>query len=559
MDRVSGSGGAWREALLIGALALALNWLGNDRVALWDRDEPRYAGCAREMIASGDYIDPTFNAEPRYHKPILTYWFMVGGMTLAGDNPFGARLASGLMGAATAILIWRLGRRLAGPTAGRLAALMFATAPMMFVESKLSTTDAILTFFLVTCLSCLWELELGASRKVAALFWTSLALATLTKGPVGPAIIGVSAATSALFGGPRTFWKRLRWGWGVPLYLLIAAPWFVAIGILSDGEFYRVAMGYHVVKRMTTGIEEHGGFPGYYVLLSFGTLLPWSTFVPAAVVGAWKSRKQDPALGFLLGWLLGPLVLFEAVQTKLIHYFYPAMPAALLLVAWLGSALASGQLQAESLGRWWKAGRRSLLGAGIVLALGGIAAAIWLPASVGVPTLLVGALGLATAIWGGRDLDAGQPVRAFARMAAVWSVLLAVIAAGVLPAASALTISDRAGKRLDALAREHGADAFLGTYFHPAMIYAYGRPIEQVQSREEIARRARESGVMISPLLDPEVALLERTPGLSVEVVESITGFNVVKFRPETLRFSLIRSRADGVARAQDGPAAARE
>ena len=35
----------WREALLIGVLALTVNLAGNGRTSLWDRDEPRYAGC----------------------------------------------------------------------------------------------------------------------------------------------------------------------------------------------------------------------------------------------------------------------------------------------------------------------------------------------------------------------------------------------------------------------------------------------------------------------------------------------------------------------------------
>ena len=32
---------------------------------LWDRDEPRNAGCAAEMLASNDWVTPVFNAELR--------------------------------------------------------------------------------------------------------------------------------------------------------------------------------------------------------------------------------------------------------------------------------------------------------------------------------------------------------------------------------------------------------------------------------------------------------------------------------------------------------------
>ena len=90
----------WIEPALIVALALTLNLAGNGRTGLWDRDEPRYAVSVREMRARGDWFLPTFNGEPRYHKPILIYWLMGLGTALGGDNPFGARLVSAIAGAA---------------------------------------------------------------------------------------------------------------------------------------------------------------------------------------------------------------------------------------------------------------------------------------------------------------------------------------------------------------------------------------------------------------------------------------------------------------------------
>jgi hypothetical protein len=102
------------EPVLYAVLALVLNLAGNDRTGLWDRDEPRYAVCTREMRERGDWIYPTFNGEPRYHKPVLIYWLMRAGTALGGDNPFGARLISALAGAATVLGVTVLGRRMLG-------------------------------------------------------------------------------------------------------------------------------------------------------------------------------------------------------------------------------------------------------------------------------------------------------------------------------------------------------------------------------------------------------------------------------------------------------------
>src|SRR3954469_3995665 len=148
---------AWLAPVMIAALALCINLAGNSGTGLWDRDEPRYAVAVREMRASGNWLIPSFNGEPRYHKPILIYWLMGLGTAIGGDHPFGARLASALAGAGTCVLSWLLARRMLGARAGLLAGLMLAVAPVAVAESKLATTDATLALWLVGWQCCLWD------------------------------------------------------------------------------------------------------------------------------------------------------------------------------------------------------------------------------------------------------------------------------------------------------------------------------------------------------------------------------------------------------------------
>ena len=148
---------SWLEPVSYALLALVLNLAGNAQTGLWDRDEPRYAVCVREMRERSDWIFPTFNGEPRYHKPVLIYWLMRLGTAIGGDNPFGIRLVSSLAGAATVFGVTVLGRRMLGGYGG-LAGLILATAPIAVAESKLATTDATLAFLIFACQFCLWEL-----------------------------------------------------------------------------------------------------------------------------------------------------------------------------------------------------------------------------------------------------------------------------------------------------------------------------------------------------------------------------------------------------------------
>ena len=190
-----------REAVLVGLLALTLNLAGNGRISLWDRDEPRYAGCTREMRASGDWLHPTFNAEPRYHKPVLIYWLMLAGTALGGDNPFGARLVSALAGTGTCLLVWAWGRRMLGDRGGLLA----APDPGDGADrgGRVEAGDdrrhpGLPGGRLPVRASGSWRER--PSKAAAAVFWVFLALATLTKGPVGPVLIVASAARLVVVG-----------------------------------------------------------------------------------------------------------------------------------------------------------------------------------------------------------------------------------------------------------------------------------------------------------------------------------------------------------------------
>ena len=46
--------------------------------AIWDANEAFYVETPREMIERGDYVNPTFNYEPRFNKPVLSYWIVAG-------------------------------------------------------------------------------------------------------------------------------------------------------------------------------------------------------------------------------------------------------------------------------------------------------------------------------------------------------------------------------------------------------------------------------------------------------------------------------------------------
>jgi 4-amino-4-deoxy-L-arabinose transferase-like glycosyltransferase len=527
------------EGVGIVALSLALNLAGNDRVGLWDRDEPRYAACTREMRERGDWLHPTFNGQPRYHKPILIYWLMRGGYAVGGDNPFGARLVSGIAGALTCLLAWRLGRSMLGPEAGLLTGLALATVPIMVAESKLATTDATLALLVVVAQGCLWGLSRGNSWRLVAGFWLAMALATLLKGPVGPALVAVSGVVSWWWGGPTVCWRRVRRGWGLVLFLAVTTPWFVAVGVLSHGEFFRFVFRTQIVQRMATGMEQHGGFPGYYPVAALAMFYPWSTLLPAALLAGWTRRRISPEFGFLLGWIVGPWLLLECFGTKLIHYYLPSFPACALLVSWLVVEVArnGGKLRDWPLGYL----AMKLLGGMALIASGALIVAAWrFPSPLLMPCLAM-VLVLAVGTCFARVLLArGDSRKAARRLVITWAVVMGLFVAWFLPSAEPFRFSRVVGERLGELSRRTGVRPAMMTFQEPGLIYALGHPACDVRGYDEMAEEVRERGPILLPLLAKEIDEIRDDPRFVLDLVEPISGFNANKGKTQDLTFAVV-------------------
>jgi 4-amino-4-deoxy-L-arabinose transferase-like glycosyltransferase len=543
-----------REFFLILAVSLTLNLAGNGRVGLWDRDEPRYATCTREMLERGDWIHPTFNGQPRYHKPILIYWLMRAGYAIGGDNPFGARLVSAFAGAVTCLLTWRLGRSIAGREAGLLASLALATVPIMVAESKLATTDATLACLVVAAQGCLWGLSRHDSPGLAFGFWLALALATLLKGPVGPAFVAASGVVSWWWGGPTSCWRRLRWRAGLLVFAGLTVPWFLAVGWLSRGEFFRFALQTQIVQRISSGMEQHGGFPGYYPLVALPMFYPWSALLPAAILAAWTRRRTSPEYGFLLGWVVGPWLVLECFGTKLVHYYLPCFPACSLLVAWLVVEVArqGGSIRDWPLGRM---GMRllGLIGVAAALILAGVAVLI-APKPLVSPMLVMAAILACGTMLARIVIERSRPLEAARGLVVTWSLVMVLFGAWFLPAAEPYRFSRIVGERLAELSTRTGVRPAMMTFQEPGLIYALGHPACDVRGYDEMAEEVRRGGPILLPLLADEVVEMRSDPRFLVKVVEPISGFNTNKGKVQELEFAVVEASRSTLARTVEKP-----
>src|SRR6185436_16236056 len=137
-----------RMSLLI-LVAGAVYLLGNDRVPLWDRDEPRNAQAARQMLTSGDWVVPRFLDKVRTAKPPFTAWCQASAMAVLGQNSFAARLPSAVAMTLTLIVLAVVLGRYADRERAFWTVLILATSGIVIGWSaRTSLTDSVLLLWM---------------------------------------------------------------------------------------------------------------------------------------------------------------------------------------------------------------------------------------------------------------------------------------------------------------------------------------------------------------------------------------------------------------------------
>jgi len=335
---------AARPALAIFACSLLLFCSGTWILPLTDRDEPRFAEASREMLQRGDYIVPHFNGDYRFDKPPLIYWTQAACYKLLGENAFAARLPSALFAAATSLLIFFWSRRFTKPQTAIAATIIFTTSLQMLANAHLATADMPMIFFTAAAAWSGWELTRpDAARKWWWIFHVSLALGFLAKGPVAWLPIGGLLLGKWL--RPKEFNFSLpHFAAGMILTLGIVAVWGIPALILTNGEFFTVGIGHHVIFRSFGVMEGHGGknwikyalLLPYFFVTFFFSFFPWAFRVPKALWNWWPSREGDTFGWYLFVQVALVFLAFTLVRTKLPHYTLPAFP---FIAIWLARAV----------------------------------------------------------------------------------------------------------------------------------------------------------------------------------------------------------------------------
>ncbi len=292
---------------------------------------------AREMLQSGEWILPTCNGQPRLQKTPLPYWFVAGLSKLTGSvDEFAARMPNAILAVLSATAILYFVNRWSSFKIAALSASIWVTSLGYIRYSHNAQPEMPLTFFIMLCLLSFYSAitERSRNRQVvfALVFWVSFGLANLAKGPAPlPLVLAPLFFYIAVF----RRWKKvpkLLPVIGMVIFLAIVLPWPLAVGYKVDWN-----LGIWKAQFIDRFVGEYasGHKPFYYYLyIMFQFILPWSAFLPMALVApfynVWKDRQ--PIMRFLWFWFVIDLAVITICGGKRQHYILPLMPSMAMLI-----------------------------------------------------------------------------------------------------------------------------------------------------------------------------------------------------------------------------------
>jgi 4-amino-4-deoxy-L-arabinose transferase-like glycosyltransferase len=245
------------------------------------------------------------------------------------------------------------------------------SALLVVVAAHTVTLDMGVTAFLAAALAGFLVAQFGntspTSRRGWLLAtWIAMALAILSKGLIGVVIPGAALVAYIAWQRDPGLLRRLYIVSGLALLLAIAAPWFILLA-RRDPTFLPFFFIHEHFGRFLSKVVDRNHPWWYYLPILIVGLLPWTTFVPAAIGKGWRAaRDGDRAMRLVLAWSVLVLVFFSVSGAKLPLYVLPLFPALALLIA---AAIVELSPRAVA----WRLLPIAVLG------LAGAAALAWLP------------------------------------------------------------------------------------------------------------------------------------------------------------------------------------
>jgi len=325
-------------------VVLAAAWILPGTVARtpWKADEAYTFGLVHHIVESGDWVIPQLGGEPFMQKPPVLFITaaicgkLFGGL-LGTDTAY--RLAVVIFQTLTLVFVGVGARELVGPGKGWYGPALFMGCLGFVQLSHMLICDvSLVTGFAIAFAGLAMSGRRGVMGGI--LLGTGSGIAFMSKGLIGPGLIGLTAMLLPLC-GPH--WRTLRYATSLGVAVVASLPWVfvwpIAVYERSPELFKQWFLDNNLARFVGSAAVHRPnnlGLAGdrYNFFLAF----PWFTWpaFPLACLAFWKERRaawREPGVQLGVVGLLVILAVLSASRNSRTLYGLPMLVPACLLGA----------------------------------------------------------------------------------------------------------------------------------------------------------------------------------------------------------------------------------
>ncbi len=208
-------------ALILVSGFLILGQLNQSSLHPWD--EAWYASISHNMIEKKDPFRMEFNHSNYWDHPPLGFYLESVSFLILDESAVAARVPQALLGIATVVLLFLIGKKMNGQIAGVIAAIVLLSARWFLFRTQTGNLDILLSF--TQALVFYFAIKVKNKRDLYAL-WASFALSLLSKSIISITLAPLCLWASYEFLQKKRLHPKILLG---PFFLafLILSPWYI--------------------------------------------------------------------------------------------------------------------------------------------------------------------------------------------------------------------------------------------------------------------------------------------------------------------------------------------